>query len=304
MRFTLLFLCLGSAAFAQAHTVSPFIMPDSFVIKDAQTGIQSGITVEKFYVPSRNFKTSYQVTLPNGQQRMVEPAAALKKVSVAEFDTPVEGTYRIRTVNATGNESKYVKVDGRWLRVRPNRPANMSIARQPGQGEPRRENREATPASQAINPAASQPPRMITEDKVPAGAPVMLVKSIPVAETFISKGKPTPVAAPAKQGFELVLSTHPNEIFAGDTIKGQVMVDGKPIPNLEVEVFKGANAYDHDAKRDMPHIKTDAQGFFSTTLPTAGVYLITTAYPGNNPDATQKPADKTYQYGLTLEVGD
>ncbi len=45
-----------------AHTASPFLLPDAFDSKADSISLQSGITVEKFFSPSRNFKTNYQVT--------------------------------------------------------------------------------------------------------------------------------------------------------------------------------------------------------------------------------------------------
>ena len=114
-------------AVGSAHTISPFILPEVFDTSASQNiSFQSSLTLEKFFVPSINFKTSYLLTDPKGQQIKINPAAELKRFNVAEFDLPSEGTYRIRTDNALGNSSKYALIDGRWLRIRPVRPQNAN----------------------------------------------------------------------------------------------------------------------------------------------------------------------------------
>ena len=48
--------------------------------------------------------------------------------------------------------------------------------------------------------------------------------------------------------------------------------------------------------------KTNAKGEVEIKFDQAGIYLITTAYPEANPDATKKPATENFTYGLTVEV--
>lgn len=95
--------------------------------------------------------------------------------------------------------------------------------------------------------------------------------------------------------------THPNELYAGESLKAQVLMNGKPVPNLEVDVFKGAGSYEPMPNADS-HVKTNAKGEVEIKFDQAGIYLITTAYPEANPDATKKPATENFTYGLTVEV--
>ena len=88
-----------------AHTASPFLLPEVFDSKSDNVSFQSGITVEKFFVASRNFKTTYQVTAPDGKTETINPAAELKKFNIAEFNLSTEGTYRIRTQDAAAMPS-------------------------------------------------------------------------------------------------------------------------------------------------------------------------------------------------------
>ena len=279
---------------SHAHTMSPFLLPEVFDTKAAQSiSFQSGITIEKFFVAGNNFKTTYVITEPDGQQKPINAAAALKRFNIAEFDLPKEGTYRIRTQDAVGNNGKYALVDGRWLRVR---PARTPMPMQAPADKPAKT--AATPKA----PVNAQPPRVIAADQVPANAQTLEVTNHFIAESYVTKGKPTAIPTASKKGFEFTLLTHPNELYAGESLKAQVLMNGKPVPNLEVDIFKGAGSYEPNAKREQPHVKTNAKGEVEIKFDQAGIYLITTAYPEANPDATKKPATENFTYGLTVEV--
>ena len=277
---------------SHAHTMSPFLLPEVFDTKAAPSiSFQSAITVEKFFVAGNNFKTTYVVTEPDGQQKPINAAASLKRFNIAEFDLPQDGTYRIRTQDALGNSGKYALIDGRWLRVRPVRTPMQAPAAKP-----------AEIASTQKAPVNNQPPRVIAADQVPANAKTLEVTNHFIAESYVTKGKPSALPAPSKKGFEFKLLTHPNELYAGESLKAQVLLDGKPISNLEIDVFKGASSYEPNAKREQPHVKTNAKGEVEIKLDQAGIYLITASYPEANADAKKKPATENFTYGLTVEV--
>lgn len=280
-----------------AHTISPFILPEVFDTSASQNvSFQSSLTLEKFFVPSINFKTSYLLTYPKGQQIKINPAAELKRFNVAEFDLPSEGTYRIRTDNALGNSSKYALIDGRWLRIRPVRQQNANMqAPKPEQPKADAEKKPVTPP---------QPPRSVSADQVPANAQILEVKNNIIAESFVTKGKPSPVPAITNKGFEVKFLTHPNELFAGESLKAQILLNGKAVPNLEVDVFKGASSYETSAQREQPHVKTNAKGEVEVKFEKPGIYLITTSYPEANPDNSKKPESEIFTYGLTVEVAE
>jgi hypothetical protein len=280
---------------SHAHTMSPFLLPEVFDTKSSNVTFTSGITVEKFYAPSGNFKTSYVVTNPEGQNTAIEAAASLKRFNIAEFNLDKDGTYRIRTENAKGNPGKYALVDGRWLRVRPARPAAA--------------NAQTPPAAPTTRPAApltptpvQQIPRMIAADQVPANATLLETNSHYIAESFVTKNKPSALPKVTNKGFEVQFLTHPNETYAGDSLKAKVLLNGKAVSDLEVDVFKGASSYEPNAKREQPHVKTNKNGEFEVKFDVPGIYLITTSYPEANPDNTKKPHADTYTYSLSVEV--
>lgn len=279
---------------SHAHTMSPYLIPEVFDTKTNNVSFQSGITIEKFFVPSINFKTSYVVTAPDGKTTPVTAAATLKRFNIAEFDLNGEGTYRIRTQDANGMSTKFALVDGRWLRVRNARPANAVM--------PAENAAKAPTTAPAPTNAPAQPPRMIAADQVPANAQTLEVANTYIAESFVTKGKPSPVPAITKKGFEVKLLTHPNQLFTGESLKAVVLHNGKAVPNLEVDVFKGASSYEPNANREQPHVKTNAKGEFEVPFKDAGIYLITASYPEANPDNTKKPQAENFTYGLTVEV--
>jgi hypothetical protein len=283
---------------SHAHTVSPYILPEAFDITTSNLSFQSGMTVEKFYTPTANFKTTYVITEPNGEQKALNPAASLKRFNVAEFDLKNEGTYKIQTKDALGNSFNYALVDGRWLRVRPVRTP-MPQAANAAAPKP-----EAPKAEVAKAPAPAQIPRIIAADQVPANAQKLEVKNQFIAESYVTKGKPSPIPAPTKKGFELKLLTHPSELYVGDSLKAQVLFNGKAVPNLEFEVFKGAGHFDKDKTRELPSVKSNAKGEIVVPFDKAGIYLITASYPEANPDNTKKPSADAFIYGLTVEVAE
>lgn len=281
---------------ASAHTISPFILPEVFDTNAAQNvSFESAMTIEKFFVPSMNFKTNYQITEPDGQQKTIQAAASLKRFNIAEFDLPKDGTYRIRTQDALGNSGKYALIDGRWLRVRPARPQMASNQAKPDQ-------KSAPMPEKMAETKPQQMPRMIMADQVPANAKTLEVTNHIIAESYVTKSKPSPIPAVSNKGFELKLLTHPNELYVGESLKAQVLNNGKVVPNLELDVFKGAGHYDNATTQELPVVKSNAKGEFEVKFDKPGVYLITTSYPEANADATKKPESDVFIYGLTVEV--
>jgi cobalt/nickel transport protein len=72
---------------------------------------------------------------------------------------------------------------------------------------------------------------------------------------------------------EIIPLTRPYGLWAGNVFRGLVLMNGKPAPNLEVEV----EYYNVDGKVHAPEdcmvtqvVKTDANGIFSYTIPWAG----------------------------------
>ena len=104
---------------------------------------------------------------------------------------------------------------------------------------------------------------------IPAGAAKLEVEQMQRrVETFVTVGTPSEVKTTTGEGLEFVPLRHPNDLYAGETTKFRVLLDGKPAKDLEVEVLAGGTRY-----RDTPgeqRVKTDANGEFAVTWPALG----------------------------------
>lgn len=145
------------------------------------------------------------------------------------------------------------------------------------------------------------------------GKPEALAKEIPAdaqelkvtqtqgrIETFVTAGKPTKTALTVTgSGLEMVPVTHPTDLVAGDNATFQLLLDGKPATNLEVEVVPGGIRY-RDKLNDTK-IKTDADGKFTVKWTGPGMYWMEAAVSDDKttlPQAKQRRAS----YVATVEV--
>lgn len=279
---------------SHAHSAAPYLLPEQFDSKNNSVSLQSAITVEKFYSPSRNYQTSFFSTTPDGTQQELKPIATLERFSLLDLATTQNGTYRVKTADQHSSVVDYALVEGRWLRVRTERPAT------PATPPP-----APTPAatSEAGAAATPRPRRFVYADELPANAQKAKTEVVQLAETYLSKNAPSALPKPTGKGLELIPVTHPNEIFAADGFEFTVQFDGKPVPKLELELYRGAGAYDQEKTKDLGHVYTDEQGRAKLDFKdTAGVYLLFMQYPPASTDASKQPPARLYNYGLTLQA--
>jgi len=137
--------------------------------------------------------------------------------------------------------------------------------------------------------------------EIPAGAKnIQITQQQSRNETFVTAGKPNDTALkPTGEGLELVPVTHPNDLFAGEPISFKFVLDGKPVPNLEVEVVPGATRYRN--KRADTKFTTDKDGVLTMTWTDAGMYWMEASVQDDKP--TDKRANKRRaSYVATFEV--
>ncbi len=92
-------------------------------------------------------------------------------------------------------------------------------------------------------------------------------------ETFVTSGKPTKDTLKITgSGLELAPVTHPNDMTAGNDATFQLMLDGKPAPNVKISVVPGGNRY-RDKLGEM-NLVTDAEGKFTVKWPEPGMYWM------------------------------
>ncbi|MGQ8364213.1 DUF4198 domain-containing protein [Glaciecola sp. 1036] len=118
-------------------------------------------------------------------------------------------------------------------------------------------------------------------------------------ETYVSLGAPDETAlAITKTGLELKPLTHPNDLFATETASFQFLMDGEPVEGVEIEIVRGSMRYRNDSETIT--LTSDADGKFSVTWPTAGMYFIEASY---SDEKAKAPATRRQGgYALTLEV--
>ena len=199
------------------------------------------------------------VTTPDGQPVAPQNIAKGKTRSSFDLELRTAGTYRVAVAGDT--------VMARWEE----------------EGKPKRWR--GTPAEMAAN--------------IPANATKLEVEQAQRrVETFVTVGAPTPIK-PGTVGLELVPTTHPNDLYAGEPAKFRFLLDGKPAPDLAVQIIAGGTRY-RDAPQPMT-FKTGKDGGFAVTWPASGLYWLDAAVEDDKatvPNVKKRRAT----YNATLEV--
>ncbi|OAM51597.1 ABC transporter permease [Methylovorus sp. MM2] len=135
--------------------------------------------------------------------------------------------------------------------------------------------------------------------EVPDGAKELQVtETVNRLETFVTVGAPTTLKTTGK-GLELVMSTHPNDLVAGEPVEFEFLVDGQPTEGIEVVMIRGQTRYRNN--KEEQKYKTDKDGKISVTLPEAGLYWLDADFTDNNV-SSKLAKERALAYVLTLEV--
>lgn len=257
-------IALASVIPATALAHKAWLQPSQTVIAGTNPWItvDAAVSNDLFYFNHVPLRTEgLVITAPDGSKAEAQNVATGKYRTVFDVELKQQGTYRIATVNSG--------LSGSWEE----------------DGKPKRWR--GTPATFAT--------------EVPKNARNLQVsQSIGRVETFVTNGSPNDTALkPTGEGLELVPVTHPNDLFAGETAKFRLLVDGKPAAGLEFEITRGGTRYRN--AQDEIKVTTDANGEFSVTWPEAGMYWLET---GTQDDRTSLPQAKQRRlsYVATLEV--
>ena len=252
---------LIAPTFAQAHKA--WLLPSQTVLTPNQwITVDAAVSNDLFYfnhVPLQLDKLV--ITAPDGSMLAPVSPHTGKYRSVFDLELKQIGTYRLAIVNKGLNAS--------WKE----------------NGEPKRWRGTAE--------------RFAAE--VPAKAQDLQVGEMHGRiETFVSAGAPSSEKLKAtNSGLELIPSTHPNDLFAGESASFQFLLDGKPIVGLDVHVVPGGTRY-RDQQNDVT-VKTDAQGKFSTVWPSAGMYWLEAVHQDEK-GSTAGIKNRRVSYVATLEV--
>ena len=119
-------------------------------------------------------------------------------------------------------------------------------------------------------------------------------------ESFVTAGAPNTAALqPTGVGLELKPITHPNDLYAGETARFVLLIDGQPAADQALTLTPGATRY-RDSQ-DEQTLRTNAKGEFSITWAAPGMYWLNTSVELDKnvmPPATLRRLG----YAATLEV--
>lgn len=265
MKTALRAIAVSAALFAPfvSHAHKAWLLPSSTVSTvDQWITVDGAVSNDLFYfnhVPLR--LDNLAITAPDGSKVTPENAHTGKYRSVFDMQLKQNGTYKVALLN-NGLFASYDE-DGKRKRWR-------------GTAE-----------------------KFATE--VPANARNLEVsESVGRVETFVTAGKPTETALkPANLGLELIPVTHPNDLYAGEASKFRFLVDGKPVPNLEVVVQAGGTRYRNEQQEQQ--LKTDANGELSVNWPAPGMYWLETTLQDQKTSVKQAK-QRRLSYVATFEV--
>jgi uncharacterized GH25 family protein len=135
---------------------------------------------------------------------------------------------------------------------------------------------------------------------LPAGAAeVKVTETTRRIESFVTLGAPNTTALkPSGKGLELEFVTHPNDLAAGEAAQFRLLLDGKPAPDVEVDVVLGDTRY--RASGVEQKLKSGAEGLVRITWPEAGMYWLEASV--RNGKSSLPNAQRSATYVATLEV--
>lgn len=249
---------------ASAHKT--FILPSTTVLSDgdeAWVTFDAAVSNDLFYFNHRALPVQNLVVgTPDGSPLAPENAHEGKWRSSFDLHLTTPGTYRI-AIPTDGLSASYEDAKGGKKRARGNAE---SIAKQ-----------------------------------IPADAKnVEITQFQNRVETFVTLGNPNEaVLKPTGRGLELVPVTHPNDLFAGEPATFRFLLDGQPAKELEVAVMAGGTRYRN--AQEQIDLVTDANGEFSVTWPSAGMYWLNASIRGGKP-SEPKAKSRRAGYTATLEV--
>jgi hypothetical protein len=256
-----------------AHT--PYILPYHFDTNKDIATIQASAT-EDFFVPDHAISGEFSVTSPEGINTPITDVTALKEVTLAQAPLTENGTYRV-TLKVKPRTSKFTNVDGRWLSVRPARGGANSKPKE-----------------------ALSDRGYITPEELAKDTKVIESISTRTLDTFITKGRGSDKAlALSGKGLEVKLSQNPSEIFIYQGLEFDVLFNGQPIKNQNIQI-------DQVGKAPL-ELTSDDKGHVKAIFTQAGTYMLDVTYP-NDPEAHNEKGRKTppqansYNYSLTFGV--
>lgn len=270
-------LALGSAASA-GHMA--YLAPPTFAPHRDMVTVQAAMSEEAhMFVPDFPIRGAgnFTVTGPDGVPAKVGSVTELKEMALVEAPLPGEGTYRISTGERAGRSARWAKIDGVWRMVR-------------GAGGPPR------PTPPPGEPARADGP--IDEAAVPTGAEALTSVGTLRADLYVTRGAPKTFPKPVGQGLEIAPISHPNDLYAGDSFRFQVLNDGQPVAGAQLTIVRAGDAY--AARHFTWSGATKGGAVEAVTFDQPGIYVVQAQYPPRVEGGA--PSSKSMIATLTFEV--
>jgi len=248
-----------AAGSAQAHSV--WLLPSSTVLSTAQfVTFDAAVSNDIFYFTHRALAVdTLVITAPDGSHPEAVNVAKAELRTTFDLKLEKSGTYML-DIQRSGLRANW-KLDGKPKRF-------MGTA-------------------EAL------------AKEVPANADDLQIgESVAHVVTFVTMGAPTPVK-PTGIGLELVPVNHPNDLVMGESAEFQVLVDGKPAADVEVEVVTGQSRYRNTLGET--RYKSDKQGKVKVNWSQPGMYYLDAELKDKNV-TNKKATERSLSYSVTLEV--
>jgi uncharacterized GH25 family protein len=246
---------------AMAHGI--WIEPSSTILSKAgYVTVSAGAGNDKFvynHAPLRGAAENFTATAPDGSKVAMENFMQGKLRTVFDLNLTQNGTYRLTVVNR----------------------GIMASWKEAGQTKRFRGNAESFAKDVPLN-----------------GEELKVNESFGRLETFVTVGKPTPVKVTG-EGLELLPLTPPNDLFAGEAATFQLLIDGKPAAQAEIEIQRGGSRYRNQLGEIK--LKADGEGKFSYTWPEAGLYWLDADFKDDKTSVKQAK-ERRLSYIATFEV--
>jgi uncharacterized GH25 family protein len=232
---------LAFAGTATAHRA--WILPSTFTLSgDEQWVSVDGAVSNNLFYPNHNALRleSVKVYAPDGSEVAIANAFSGKYRSIFDIKLDRQGTYRISSGGAGYSAS--------WEEA----------------GERKRWRGDEAG---------------LKAEGVAARPGVEITRSARRNETFVTLGGPTEtVFASEGTGLELKPVTHPNDVFAGEDVRFELLLDGKPAAGVTVEIVRGNDRY-RNTEEGLT-LTTGADGVISFQPAEAGPYWLNAELEG------------------------
>ena len=185
--------------------------------------------------------TQLKVVFPNGQQKSDYAIVDLGRKSSSAIYLDYSGSYRIELIQEPVLITLFEQADGK-------------------------------PGREFGSPAE-------VKNLLPSGAKsIKFMRLTHRVNTYITRNDVTKTALKAEgNGLEIQFETHPNALFVGEKMRGQLLFNGKPITeSITLHVTRNDTRYRN--QRDEQKIATQSDGKFEIPWKAAGLYLVEAEY--------------------------